>query len=134
MRFGRDNRWHRTALDGMRHSNLREALVATVMTACERPLADNYYATREPSYEGPLCTDGCFTPYELRLAAELAAEQRAADEARHLAFHAEAEARESERQIIREEARQRVDIAIGRTPSGSRIIVDGDDIDDGDDR
>lgn len=120
----------------MRHSNLREALVATVMTACEKPLADNYYATREPSYEGPLCTDGCFTPYELRLAAELAAEHRAEDEARHIAFHAESEARADERKTIREEARQRVDIAVGRTPSGSRIVVDGDrdEDDDGEDR
>lgn len=48
-------------------------------TACGKALGG--YATRDDSLLGSLCLDGCFAPYEFKLAAEerdrVAAEQRA---------------------------------------------------------
>jgi hypothetical protein len=72
-----DAKWHRPMLDPRGLSG------PILMTACELTLAGKYYATRHESYEGELCTNGCFTPAELRIAAEYAAdaERRRAEEA-----------------------------------------------------
>lgn len=69
--------WHRPMLDprGIRYLDPAE-------TACEESLVGTYSARRDESYEGNLCTRGCFTPAELRRAAEYVAavEKRRADE------------------------------------------------------
>lgn len=72
VRFGKaDAEWHRFALD---HEG-------ETRTACGKPIT-SYRASREPKYEEPLCRDGCFTPYELKLAVKRAAEQKAAAQER----------------------------------------------------
>ncbi len=62
--------WHRLTIDsarGFEHGANRE----NIRIRCTlESIGDNYYATREESYEGNLCLNGCFGPGEIRLAAE----------------------------------------------------------------
>ena len=74
--------WHRMAIDRSR-------------TACGEALGA--YATRDETYAGHLCLKGCFSSYELTLAAgerdDAALAQRMTDEAQDTADTAEAERR-----------------------------------------
>ncbi len=80
IKFGRDRAWHRPILrpptsDGTLFDSGN-------WTACGKHMGDGYYATREDSYEGELCTDGCFTQHEFAIAARLEQEQYEYDERR----------------------------------------------------
>jgi hypothetical protein len=93
-----DGEWHRPMLDPRGISG------TILMTACELTLAGKYYATRHESYEGRLCTRGCFTAAELRVAAEYAAEAErrraeaaARDEAEREKWYRENEKRRTDR-------------------------------------
>lgn len=46
-----------------------EMLIDRTRTKCGKPLGA--YATRDATYAGRLCEDGCFSPYELNLARQL---------------------------------------------------------------
>lgn len=78
MQVSINDEWHRPMLDprGIRIAG------TPIETACELDTTYRYSATRDETYEGKLCTRGCFTPGELRRAAEYSAavEQRRADE------------------------------------------------------
>lgn len=39
------------------------------LTPCEKPIAGQFCPVRREELVGDLCTDGCFTPFELRTAA-----------------------------------------------------------------
>ncbi len=78
IKFGADGApWHRpmvSAVLGQAVSFDRGSSGARrlLKMACNRSVAGGYYATREESYEGNLCKDGCFTKHELVEAQRLA--------------------------------------------------------------
>ena len=44
-------------------------------TACEKPIHSQFADTRREELCHPLCREGCFTPFELRIADERAAKE-----------------------------------------------------------
>lgn len=107
--------WHRMTVDRTR-------------TACGKLLGA--YATRDESYAGDLCQDGCFTTYELELAAKAIEDERERErleqEQQEQREAARSEQRARDFEAIREE-RRRIDIATGRHPK-----LEPDEPDDGD--
>lgn len=96
--------WHRMTVDRARphRSSWHEASVGFARTACGKPI-DGYYGTRDESYDGVLCPEGCFTEYEIKLAVEL--RESAAVAARSAA--AEAEREDQQRQQRHDSERER---------------------------
>lgn len=64
---------HRIMLDRLyeQSGTWRTVFVTGAMTACGVTIVDKYYSPLDDSYDGSLCTDGCFTPGELKRALEI---------------------------------------------------------------
>lgn len=77
-----DDVWHRPMLDPIEQH--RTHYGRPYQTACALETAGKYVGQRPESYEGPLCTRGCFTPAELARAASYveAIERRREEEQR----------------------------------------------------
>lgn len=108
-----DGEWHRLTADVSRRRDALNPAVNTIWTACELPIT-GYFADREESYEGRLCTRGCFTPYELELGRKL---HEKALERHRLALEEqerEFERWAKERDERREQERVRFEIATDR--------------------
>lgn len=73
-----DGEWHRVMIDRRHPAGGRWGTQSIIgaRTACDITIGNVYYAMREECYQGRLCTAGCFTPAEFRVAEEL----RLADE------------------------------------------------------
>ena len=94
--------WHKMLIDRTR-------------TACGKPLGA--YATRDESYTGDLCRDGCFSPFELKLAEELQAELLREDRERERIWAEQANPDISlTRDIARSRRENRVRLDTAKTP------------------
>lgn len=108
-----DKRRHRLTVDAARRPSHGLHDFENARCACGKRIT-GYYAPVEESYAGALCEDGCFSSYEIELAADL----RVAEEKRFrngLAAHEE-EHEESRRALAanRAAAKERMRIATDR--------------------
>lgn len=115
VRFGSDkSEWHRLTVDSSRRSSHGSLRNGNTRTACGKSIGTSYYATREESYDGRLCQDGCFTQYELELATKSRAEAEQAERDAMEATLRSIDAEREKRAAGRAEDKRRIDLATER--------------------
>ncbi|MBA2718947.1 MAG: hypothetical protein H0U52_06870 [Chloroflexi bacterium] len=105
--------WHRLTIDRARSGRAVFDPFTQARTACGESIT-GYYATREETYAGDLCRDGCFTAYEFKLAEEHRATEIADRIVREAKEQADRDELDREHERKREEGRRRLDVTTGR--------------------